>query len=252
MEKKKATYNSLKEVPASAWKELSDKKIYFGHQSVGYNIIDGLNDLMAEHPDIKINVVENKEDIDFQKGAFVHSKVGANNDPKSKLEDFNDILNSGVGQHADMAALKYCYVDINRNTDVQQMFNDYRNTVTSLKKKYPDLNILHFTSPLTQQRTTWKTWLKKLLGKKDLWEYKDNIKRNEYNELLRHEFNGKDPILDIALIESTKPDGTRQSFDFQGKSYFSMVPEYTSDGGHLNETGRRKVAENLVLIILGM
>ena len=50
MEKKKATYNSLKDIPDTAWETLSKKKIYFGHQSVGYNIIAGIQDLMKEYP----------------------------------------------------------------------------------------------------------------------------------------------------------------------------------------------------------
>ena len=32
---------SIKDIPDSAWKKLSKKRIYFGHQSVGFNIIDG-------------------------------------------------------------------------------------------------------------------------------------------------------------------------------------------------------------------
>ena len=49
---------SIKDVPNSAWKKLSQKKIYFGHQSVGYNIIDGIKDIMKEYPQINLNIVE--------------------------------------------------------------------------------------------------------------------------------------------------------------------------------------------------
>jgi hypothetical protein len=55
-------------------------------------------------------------------------------------------------------------------------------------------------------------------------------------------------IIDIAKIESTYPDGSRCSFTMDGKTYYSMVPEYTSDGGHLNETGRKKVAEQFLIL----
>ena len=55
------TYDKLKNVPASSWKALFEKKIYFGHQSVGFNIMDGITDLMKEYPDIKLNIVETKE-----------------------------------------------------------------------------------------------------------------------------------------------------------------------------------------------
>ncbi|BBO88548.1 hypothetical protein DSCOOX_17280 [Desulfosarcina ovata subsp. ovata] len=48
----------------------------------------------------------------------------------------------------------------------------------------------------------------------------DNRKRTEYNELLIKEFQGKDPILDIAKIESTFHNGTRESFEVDGNTYY--------------------------------
>ncbi len=67
--------------------------------------------------------------------------------------------------------------------------------------------------------------------------------------MLIKQYEGKEPIFDIAKIESTFPDGTRSSFTKDGKTYYSMVPEYTYDGGHLNETGRKKVAEQLLILL---
>ncbi len=46
----KTTLPSIKGVPAETWQKLSQKKIYFGHQSVGNNIIDGIKDIMKENP----------------------------------------------------------------------------------------------------------------------------------------------------------------------------------------------------------
>jgi phage anti-repressor protein len=151
-----------------------------------------------------------------------------------------------------VAALKFCYVDMTGKTDVERLFSQYKIRIEKIQKSYPDLNIIHFTGPLTVPKTSWKTWLKKILGKKSFWEYDDNIKRNEYNQMLVSEYKGKDPILDIAAIESTKPDGSRQSFELDGKTYYSMYPGYTYDGGHLNETGRKKVAEQLLLLLVNL
>ena len=68
--------------------------------------------------------------------------------------------------------------------------------------------------------------------------------------MLRKEYEGKVPLFDIAKIESTFPDGTRCSFTKDGKTYYSMVSEYTSDGGgHLNATGRKKFAEQLLILL---
>ena len=50
MPEEKVSFPSIKDVPAEKWKRLSQKKIYFGHQSVGNNIINGIEDLMREYP----------------------------------------------------------------------------------------------------------------------------------------------------------------------------------------------------------
>jgi hypothetical protein len=121
--------------------------------------------------------------------------------------------------------------------------------VAKLKKKYPDMKIIHFTDPLTVNKTTWKSWIKKIIGNKDPWGYGANIKRNEYNQKLIAKYKGKEPIFDIAAIQSTYPDGKRCAFRVKGKTYYSMVPEYSTDGGHLNKVGRKIVAEQFLILL---
>lgn len=242
-------YENLSDVPESAFEKLSNMKIFFGHQSVGFNIMDGVNDLMKEYPKIKFNIIETNEFGNISEGAFTHSRVGKNRDPKSKIDDFTKFIERAEKGKIDVAALKFCYVDVTGNMDVNNLFEDYKTAVLNLHKSFPDLTLIHFTIPLTVSKTTWKTWVKQKLGKQ-AWEYEDNMKRNQYNDLLIKEYQDKEPILDIAKIESTRPDGFRQSFDQEGVTYYSMVPEYTYDNGHLNEIGRRKVAEQLILLLL--
>jgi hypothetical protein len=69
-----------------------------------------------------------------------------------------------------------------------------------------------------------------------------NVKRNEFNALLRQNYDGREPIFDLAQIEATLPNGTYQTFKYQDKSYFSLAKIYSSDGGHLNELGRQFTA----------
>ena len=63
---KQVTFTALKDVPESTWKTLSKKKIFFGHQSVGFDIIDGIKDIMKENPQIKLNIVETSNPSDFK------------------------------------------------------------------------------------------------------------------------------------------------------------------------------------------
>jgi len=257
MSEKAIKFPSIKDVPASAWEKLSQKKIYFGHHSVGHNIIDGIKDLMKENPKIKLNIVETANESDFKVGLFAHSGVGKNMDPKSKIDEFAKFINKGIGEKADAAALKFCYVDIRPDTDTKNVFTDYSDSLSQLKKKFPDTKFIHFTVPLTTEPTVLqglirsaKNAIKKVIGRPGYFD--SNIKRNLFNERLLKEYESKEPILDIAKIESTFPDGTRCSFTKDGKTYYSMVPEYTNDGGHLNETGRKKVAEQLLILLANL
>jgi hypothetical protein len=248
----KITLPSFKSISAEKWQKLSQKKIYFGHQSIGFNIIDGIKDVMKENPEIKLNIVETADPTKFGVPLFAHSRVGKNTDPRSKIDAFSGIMASGIGNSADLAFLKFCYVDVDARTDINKVFTDYKKTMDQLKKDYPKTAIVHFTLPLTVAKTTIKTKIKSLLGKQDIWEYNDNIKRNEFNEKLRKEYEGKEPLFDLAAIESTYPDGKRSSFRVAGKTYYSLIPGYTTDGGHLNEQGRRIAAQALLTLLAGL
>ena len=249
MEEKQIDYTAIKDIPASAWEKLSKKKIYFGHQSVGFNIIDGVNDIIKENPAIKLNIVETSSPSDFNKGVFAHSRVGENVDPESKTDAFIKIINK-LEHHIDIAFFKFCYVDINSQTDVNKVFNHYKETMAKLKNKYPKTKFVHFTIPLGTTKITLKTRIKMLIGKKDIWELDANIRKNEYNELLIKEYKDKEPVFDIAKFESTYSNGKRSTFTKQDKSYFSLAPEYTYDDGHLNEPGRVKIAEQLLILLI--
>jgi hypothetical protein len=248
MDGKKNVFTSLKEIPETTWKKLSEKRIYFGHQSVGENIVAGIQDLMKENPSIKLNIVETTDPGEFKVPIFAHSKVGKNLYPESKCDAFADFMQKGIGDKTDIALLKFCYVDVMANTDINSVFDYYRNTISRLKGKYPKTIFVHVTVPLTTVETGKKVWIKKILGR-PVYGYPDNMKRGQFNAELRKEFGGKEPIFDLAGAESTYPDGTRATFDNGGKTYYRMIPEYTTDGGHLNEKGRRLVAEQLLVLL---
>jgi len=77
----------------------------------------------------------------------------------------------------------------------------------------------------------------------------DHVKRNEFNAMLRHAYVGREPFFDLAKLESTFPDGSQSTFTKDGNIYAALVPDYTNDGGHLNEKGRRIVAEHLLVYL---
>jgi hypothetical protein len=249
MEGKDIHYNSLNDIDTTLWKKLSQKKIYFGHKSVGNNIMAGIKDLLNENTKIKLNVVETDNSSDFNVGIFAHSKAGENSNPDSKINAFSKIMENGIGSQADIAFFKFCFVDIKSKTDIERLFNYYKDTMQKLRGKYPDTTFVHVTVPLTQLITNYKTWIKILIRKKEIWEYDNIVVQNRYNDLIRKEYKGKEPIFDLAEIESTYFNGKRSSFTRNGKIYYSLVPNFTNDGGHLNEKGRKLVAEQLLILL---
>jgi len=226
---------------------LATKKIFFGHQSVGADVVQGIRDLMAEDPSLKLNIVASASPESIHAPAFVESPIGENRKPQSKNQAFAAILANGMGAQGGVAMYKYCYVDIDLSTDVKRLFDDYRNQVSALKSQYPRLTIVHITVPLTTVDMDMKSWVKILLGRPTIRDVA--AKRNEFNQLLRQTYVGTDPIFDLAEIESTLPDGARSYFTRGTQQIYTLTPEYTTDGGHLNAVGRRAAATALLQIL---
>ena len=249
MQKTESYQNLVNSISEKNWVALAHKKTYFGHQSVGFNIIDGIKDIMSENKKIDLNIKETEDLNDFSKPIFAHSRVGKNANISSKLEDFENLIRQGLGEKIDIAFFKFCYVDITEKTDVQKLFESYKQTMNNLQKEFPKTIFIFATVPLRTVITTWKTGIKKLFGKDYIWEYADNIKRNEFNEMIRHEYATSGRLFDIARAESTYPDGSQEIFKLNGKRYASLIPEYTNDGGHLNKKGGKAIAAHLIALL---
>ncbi len=248
---------SLQEVDESSWTALANKKIYFGHQSVGSNIIDGMIKVIAQYPQIKLHIVGVQKPVALREPIFVHSFVGSNSNPASKTDDFAKIMDSGIGATADIALFKFCFVDFNDGVDTKAVFDHYKKTLEILKKKYPNTIFIHVTVPLTAVKAPGvmvrlKNIIKKIMGRSSRDQYADNVPRNKFNDLLRMEYKGKDPVFDLAAIESTLPSGARNGYEREGSFNYALVPEYTYDGGHLNEKGRKIVAEKLLIFLANL
>lgn len=226
--------------------KLAAKKIYFGHQSVGKNIMNGIEDILTAEQKKKLNIIDSLDATNYEGSMFAHSRVGYNMDPISKIIGFNNYVNNLSDWQPNMAMFKFCYVDIKENADVKEIFSEYQSRMSKLKTAYPDIQFVHFTVPLTTVETGLKAdFMKNVLGKTQGRE-RDNVKRNQYNDLLRQTYSGKEPVFDLAEIESTRENGARVVYTLNDNQYFSLAPEYASDGRHLNELGRQIVAKKLL------
>lgn len=230
------------------WKKLSAMRIYFGHQSVGYNIMSGVSDLMRESGISAVSIKETKDPVDFDQPIFAHSPVGKNGLPASKIDDFKTIMESGIGEKVNAAFFKFCYVDIKSATDIDDIFRHYVQTMAGLQMKYPGVRFAHCTVPLQVSFPGVKSMIKKALGK-PLTGEEDNIKRNCFNQLLVQEYGKSGLLFDLAGYESTKTDASRVYFKDGGKDIFYLNPDYSDDGGHLNTKGSRMAARQLIVFL---
>jgi hypothetical protein len=213
-------------------------RIFFSHHSVGRDLLAGLKYLDAGNGG-GLRVVP-LEEGGTPGPALIEGSGGQNGDPRSKMDFFAATLRDHPQLHAKLAFMKLCFVDFNPSTSVDEVFSYYQKTVETVKREHPDVVLAHVTVPLVRQPTELKAKLNRLLGRL-VWEDAANAKRYQFNQRLQQSFPG-DPIFDLAQAESTRADGTRVTYEHGGKVYYSLDPQYTEDGAHLNETGQRAMA----------
>jgi len=230
---------------------LSKKRIFFGHQSVGFNVVDGLQALEKENPALAFTIKETRDPAQVAAGVFAHTRIGQNEAPSTKIRDFTAALEGGMAEHVDVAFFKFCYIDFDASTDAAKVFAEYKAAMTQLQQKFPRITFVHVTTPLAVVQSGPKAAIKRLFGKKP-GGAEANIVRNRYNELLRQEYAGKQPLFDLAAFEATRLDGARATFDDSGSTYPMLAAEYASDGRHLNDLGSRWVAAHLVKVLAGL
>lgn len=222
---------------------LQSARGFFGHQSVGGDIMNGMADILRDSG-TQLPVLELQTVTPLPDAFLLHMPVGKNSEPKTKCDDFKRIVDQDLAGKIDYALLKFCYIDIGEDTDVEALFAYYRSVLDGLKARHPDVTFIHVTAALRETPGGFGVWVREAMGKPNRAKLA-NIKRHEFNELLRGAYAG-DPIFDLAASESTYPDGRRESFTMNGRTYYSLIGAYTHDGGHLNELGRQHVAADFV------
>ena len=238
---------SFAEVSETQWRALATPRIFFGHQSVGGNIIDGVQSVLKDHPEIPLRLFAGPLlDPNGPPGLY-HANVGHNGDPGSKTSDFDRTVSVGTPA---VALLKFCYVDVEGARDPDSLFAEYQRNIASLQARVPGLTIVHVTMPLTRKGGYRSTLMARLRGQPTADDL--NVIRNRYNALLRRAYAGKEPVFDLARIESTHADGTRSFIMRDGDTVYTLAPEKTTDGGHLNADGSRDAAEAFLAVLAAL
>lgn len=241
---------SFDDVSPEMWKGLQEKRIFFGHQSVGRNVIDGIEDVMSDHPEVSLKIVETSQPGSIQGPVFCHSRVGENVDPISKIDDFVGILSTEGAQKIDIAFLKLCYVDIQDDATAERAFRHYAERMAALRERLPGTTFLHVSVPIESIPVSISGRIKESIKRciRRPGVIVKNRARLSFGNLLRRTYADEEPIFDIAHYEAVDPEGLALAFS-RGDMEPVMVMQqaYTDDGGHLNPVGRRIVAEQLLI-----
>ncbi|MGB7964370.1 MAG: hypothetical protein WCF12_15620 [Propionicimonas sp.] len=237
---------SVTEISNQDLASAAGERVFFGHQSVGMNVLDGVP-LVYEAHGMATPPIISTPAPSLDGGFIEHAYIGENTKPQTKIVAFDAAIRGGVAERADVAFMKLCFVDFNSDTDVEALFAQYRETMAALERDYPDVTFLHVTTPLTTE-SGWKAQIKRLLGRPDA-NRADNVVREQYNSLMRQEYGDNGRLFDLAALESTTPDGTRVTGQYEGSTYYALAGDYASDSGHLNALGSSVAAAELLELI---
>lgn len=223
-------------------------RVFFGHQSVGSNIVAGVRDIYEAAGTPPAPIIETNRPPEQTGPFFAHAPIGVNGDPEGKVRAFESDLRGGLGEHIDVALMKFCYVDFSLETDVNALFADYASSMARLEREYPHVKFLYSTAPLTTVDRGLRAWLKELLGRGSQDEALNAV-RERYNALVRAKYASTGRLFDIAAIESTDPAGDRVGGTTGGDRFEELYGPYASDQGHLNALGSGLAASALVSLI---
>ena len=217
-------------IPQTYLDQARQLKVLFCHASVGGTIMNGMTGrrgLANENPlRYQMNRQENADAAWFDTNSGIvnicHTgwPLGG-----SKILGFdNHIRNLGYGTRVTVAFMKYCYIDFQPGTNVEQRWNQYRNTMEALEADYPGITFVWLTTALHNTGD-------------------GGDKREQFNRTLRQYCidNGK-VLYDVAAVESHDPEGNPCLDDFGNEAIYAG---YTVDGGHPNDAGQIRLASAL-------
>src|SRR2546423_14294547 len=78
---------------ASEIARLARRMIYFGHQSVGENVLDGVRAVLGGRGALRL--VESADPGALSAPGWVHSRIGQNSDPEGEGRAFQSLMDSG-------------------------------------------------------------------------------------------------------------------------------------------------------------
>ena len=214
-------------------------KTFFAHQSVGANILAGIQEStdLGRTAVRVLDLTRAHEPYPAEPLLIIHERVGTNREPLTKIAAFRDLLNAKHRPEVDVALLKFCYVDIATQPDAETLWRHYEAAIEQLSTDQPGVQLVHCTVPLRALPEGPYAWLRRALGHRHP-HIIGNRARDWFYRQLRARFGGRNELFDLAAVQSRRADGRVCELNDGGTRVPSLAREWTYDGGHFNERGR--------------
>lgn len=228
----------------NALAEARSRRVFFAHQSVGADLLDGVRNLGPASP----TLVESLGVEPLAEGTWRHARLGRNGEPRTKLRQFRELLEAGLGAQVDVALFKLCYVDVDLRTDVAALHGEIAQTLEDLRRRFPRVHVVPMTVPLTAAQRGPRAWAKELLGR-PVGGALENARREELNRRLRADGG---PLFDLARLESEDALGRRTTVALGAQPIPVLAAQNTRDGGHLTAEASARIARRLIDFIAAL
>ncbi|MCC7540592.1 MAG: SGNH/GDSL hydrolase family protein [Deltaproteobacteria bacterium] len=202
---------------AAQREQLKQRRIFWGHQSVGANVMDGTKALGFPFAQVRSG-------SDFETVRWGEAAVAENGDPERKIRSFDAfIAGRGMGARVEAASFKFCWIDFEDTTDVTALLNRYDAQIRRTQERNPNLRILHVTPPLTTD------------------EPELNAIRWRYGRDLITRYSEDGLVFDLAELMATQANGAFCWADGAPRLCDEWAPE--GDNGHLNARGSQRAGK---------
>lgn len=214
-------------------------KTFFAHQSVGANILTGIDESARQgRTDVCVlDLTRARQSCPIHPLLIIHERIGVNREPLTKIAAFHALLNAKHRPEIDVALLKFCYVDLGTQAEAEILWKHYEAAIEQLSTDQPGVRLVHCTVPLRSLPEGPYAWLRRAFGHRHP-DIAANRARDWFNRQLRARFGGGHDLFDLAAVQSRRRDGRPCELVDDGIRVPSLAREWTYDGGHLNERGR--------------
>lgn len=233
-------------------------RIFFGHQSVGNNIVGGIAAAYTAAGLPTPRVIDTRTAPADANPVFMENGIAENYEPIDKIDDFAAIMNGAMSSEVDVAFMKLCYVDVDASSsenDPDILFAHYQSVLASLEAAHPNVLFLHLGMPVRTDGNAVEvapSAISNVTG--NLGIAPDSLptwmKRERYNSFMRANYGSTGRHWDLAARESAVGNGNVLARLYNSTYYVhTMNPAYASDGAHLNATGAQYMATELMKFI---